>query len=291
MKKTLLKWTLPVALVAALSSCGGEKTEEKTNTPPPDTSATTNETPDSMETHSFMLPSPLRIAYLFKQSGMKYYAGLTNAKDNAKKYSTNFAQSLALGVYSSDMAYNVLNKQKDDAVGYLKLVKDLSDKIGISNVFDSESLMDRFEKNIEKEDSIMFIVSELQSKTDEFLDNNNRRSTAAVIFSGAWVESMYLGSKSAERSKDKKFYNQVLDQLGTLETLINILKREKQDASISGLVEQLNSIKGIYDNFAGVKSFTGDRSEIGHANITVTDEELNTLSKKLEEIRTKFVNG
>jgi chaperonin cofactor prefoldin len=282
-------------LLTAMWSCGGDKTtdnntETKTDTLAKDSTGGEEEMQEGDQT-SYLLPSPLQIAYIFKKSGLKYVAGTTHDVKKQADYSTSYSQSLALGVYSSDLAYCVLNKEKQEAINYMNAVKALSDKLGMSTVFDSETLLKRFEANIGNEDSIMFILSEIQSKSDEFFSSNDRQMSAAIVFSGAWVESMYIASHVLPKTKDSKLASQLADQMGILENLIKELKRhESKDTNIGGLLTNLNAIHDIIAGIPGVKEMM-DSDKPSEVKIDASEQQLKDLAKKLEEVRMMIIKG
>lgn len=281
-------------LLTALWSCGGDKTSDNTgsnsDTLVKDTMMQTGEN-EKVDEQTYLLPSPLQIAYIFKKSGLKYVAGTTHDVKKQGDYSTSYAQSLALGIYSSDLAYCVLNKEKQDAINYMNAVKALSDKLGMSTVFDSESLLKRFEANIGNEDSIMFILSEIQSKSDEFFSSNDRQMTAAIVFSGAWVESMYIASHVLPKTKESKLASQLADQMGILDNLMKELKRhESKDNNISGLYANLSAIHDIIAAIPGVKEMM-DSDKPSEVKINASEQQLKDLAKKLEDVRTQMVKA
>ena len=287
---------LSAVLLTALWSCGNDKTTENNNGNNTDTSTVKKDSSEDTEDmkqegDGVTLPSPLQIAYIFKKSGLKYVAGVTHDVKKKDDYSTAYSQSLALGVYSSDLAYTVLNKEKQDAINYMNAVKALSDKLGMGTVFDSESLLKRFEANIGNEDSTMFILSEIQSKSDDFFSSNDRKMTAAVVFSGAWVESMYIASHVLPKTKDSKLAVQLADQMSILESLIKELKmHESKDTNISGLLSNLNSVHDIIAAIPGVKEMM-DSDKPSEVKIEASEQQLKDLAKKLEEVRAVIIKG
>ncbi len=283
-------------LLTALWSCGSDKTTDGNDgntvdsTSIKDSLANNDEVQQNDET-GYLLPSPLQIAYIFKKSGLKFVAGTAWDVKKQGDYSTSYSQSLALGVYSSDLAYCVLNKEKQDAINYMDAVKALSDKLGMSTVFDSETLLKRFQTNIGNEDSIMFILSEIQSKSDEFFSSNERQMSAAIVFSGAWVESMYIASHVLPKTKDSKLATQLADQMGILENLIKELTRhQSKDSNIPGLLTNLNSIHEIIAAIPGVKEMM-ESDKPSEVKIEASEQQLKDLAKKLEEVRTSIVKG
>lgn len=289
MNRTFLFRSTILAAVCLFAACGpGAKEDPNENTAAADT--TEQEQQDTSSAPEYTLPSPLRIASIFKKSGLKYVEGITNSPSNVTKYTTNTSKALALGIYSSDLCYNVLNKQSQNARNYLKATKQLGSELGMESVFGANSLNERFEKNIEKEDSLPLLIAELQMETDTYLEDNEKEHISAIVFAGAWVESMYIGSKVYEKSKDAKLSTQIAEQMTILDNIINVLKQyQPRDESIGGVVTELNSIQDLYLSFESVKKATG--VEDSESQITLTDEELAKLSERISQARQKFVNA
>lgn len=281
-----------VATGMLLAACGGTPKEE-TATTPADSTAATKDTAATTGTDevSYSLPSPLQIASIFKKSGLTYKDGVTSTFKDPAKYSTNLSKALNLGVYSADLSYTVLNKQNQEAMNYMKLCRTMADNLGMGSVFEKGNLSKRFEKNIGNEDSLAYIIAELQMVTDMYLDENDQQQLTSIVFSGAWVESMYIGSKVYEKGKDKSLNSKLAEQMTILGSIINALKaQEKKDPAITGLITDLQSVKTIYDGLPSVKN-NPNAADDTEKEMTLTDDEVSTLTKKISELRAKFING
>lgn len=288
-KKSLaLKGTLLVASTMIFVACGSDTTKDENIT-----TETTDSVVAEVETNeiTYSLPSPLQIASIFKKSGLKYKAGITSAAKDPAKYTSNLNKAINLGVYSADLSYAVLNKQNQEAMTYMKLSRQLADNLGMGSVFDQGNLSKRFEKNLSNEDSLAYIIAELQMVTDMYLDENEQQQITSIVFSGAWIESMYIGSKVYEKGKDKSMNNKLAEQMTILGSIVNALKvEEKKDPAITGLIADMQSIKDIYDSLPSVKN-NPESAEDTEKELTLTDDEVTQLTTKIEVIRTKFING
>jgi hypothetical protein len=286
-KTIVSKSLLIVATSLLIASCGSDankETEEVQNTEAIDSSATVE-----VPTTSYSLPSPLQIASIFKKSGLKFKDGLTNSEKDPSKYATNMSKCINLGVYSADLSYCVLNKQSQQAMNYIKLARTLADNLGMGSVFEEGNLLKRFEKNLGNEDSLAYIIAELQMVTDMYLDENDQQQITSLVFAGAWVESMYIGSKVYEKGKEASLSSKLAEQMNILSSIVNALKaEEKKDAGIPELIADLNVVKDIYDNLETVKANTKAESE---EMPKLTDDDLAKLGVKIEELRNKFVKG
>ncbi len=286
-KKIAINCITIAASSILLLSCGDGTTKE-------DEIISTTEDTTSIEVSevSYSLPSPLQIASIFKKSGLTYKNGITSNLKDASKYTTRLSKSLNLGIYSADLSYSVLNKQDQEAMNYLKASRQLADKLGIGSIFNESNLAERFEQNLNNEDSLAYIIAELQMVTDMYLDENDQQEITSIVFAGAWIESMYIGAKVYEKAKDNSLNSKIVEQLTILESIINALKvYEKKENSVTGLIADLTSIKTIYDELPTIKTNIGKEDEISKTDVILTNEELTALSKKIEELRTKFING
>lgn len=285
-KSFVLKSAMLIATGMLLASCGNETPKDDTVTGT-DTTATATASVE-VDDISYSLPSPLQIASIFKKSGLKYKDGITNTLKDPSKYTTNLSKAVNLGVYSADLSYTVLNKQNQEAMNYMKLCRQMADNLGMGSVFDQGNLSKRFEKNIGNEDSLAYIIAELQMVTDMYLDENDQQQITSIVFAGAWIESMYVGSKVYEKGKDKSLNSKLAEQMTILGSIVNALKaQEKKDPAISGLVADLEKVKEIYDALPSVKNSQASEDQ----EMTLTDDEVASLTKKIEEIRTKIING
>ena len=286
-KSLVIKGTMFIATSLLFIACGSETTKDEALTDVPTDTATVDETSET----SYSLPSPLQIASIFKKSGLTYKDGITSSLKDPSKYTTSVSKALNLGVYSADLSYTVLNKQTQEAMNYMKLSRKMADDLGIGSVFEEGNLSKRFEKNLSNEDSLAYIIAELQMVTDMYLDENEQQQITSIVFAGAWVESMYIGGKVYEKAKDKTLNNKIAEQMNILGSIINALKaQEKKDAAIGGLITELSGVKVIYDEFPSVKN-NPDATENVEKDLSLTDDELSSISKKIEELRTKFING
>src|SRR3954462_1736710 len=251
-KSLVLKGTMLIVAGMLFMACGNETQKDESVSSAKDSVVSVE---SETNTVSYSLPSPLQIASIFKKSGLKYQDGITTSQKDPSKYTTNLSKSLNLGVYSADLSYCVLNKQNQEAMNYMKLCRQLAESLGMGTVFEQSNLSKRFEKNLGNEDSLAYIIAELQMVTDMYLDENEQPQITAIVFSGAWIESMYLGSKIYEKSKDKSMNTKLTEQMTILGSIVNALKAvQKKDPAIDGLIADVQSIKDIYDQLPSVKA-------------------------------------
>lgn len=276
---------LPLFFAAACSN--DQPADNGTDTMKKDT---VSENVEVLESNS-SLPSPLSVAAMFKRSGLKYLPGLTNRTDNASKYTTTFTRAQNMGVYSADMAYCVTNKQSNEGQKLLKTIREVGSQINLGKVFEQTNLYDRFNKNIDNEDSLGSIIAEIQFETDEQLEENQQNELYGVIFAGAWIESMYIGSEVYRKDGNENIVGALLQQMAVCRNIISELKaNESKDPGISALIADLSQIQSEIDNMPSMKQLNAN-PDIEIKDVHATKEELEPVIKKIEALRAKIVNG
>src|SRR5690554_6774188 len=121
----------------------------------------------------YTIPSPMEMASLLKKTGTGYETSLLNDIKNVVKYTSSKRQALNLGIYGADLSYASIFNQNQEAIIYLSCAKQLSDKLGVTNAFNNET-MDRIESNIENRDSLLDIISDSFYTLDAYLKENDR---------------------------------------------------------------------------------------------------------------------
>jgi hypothetical protein len=225
---------------------------------------------------------------MFNRSGLKFEGGIANPTSNLSNYNTKTAKYLNFGVYSADLAYAVLNSERQASLDYINVVRDLSDKIGMPSIFDGGTLLTSFERNIDNQDSILVILTTIKSRTDDYLMENNDASKEAVFFAAAWVEGMYLGSKSA--TSESSITPRIIEQMSILHNVIGAVKAQNdQSLDVTFLVKGLEEIQDTFEGFEEVKSL--DNPEVSFSDINLTNEEITLLNKEIETLRTAIISG
>ncbi|CAG5085109.1 hypothetical protein [Parvicella tangerina] len=290
-----IKSILSLALVAGLllQSCGGEEenpAENNGNQAAQNTNPVIVEEGPSEEddTYTFVPPSPLQIASIFKKAGLEFDASLVNDVANVDGYTEKFKQSLNFGVYSSDLAYCVKSEKYDQASTYLKTLKELSGKIGLETVFADEDLLDRFNNNIGNQDSIVDILIYVQENTDDYIAQNGKTDLSVIYYAGAWVEGMYFGANAAKANPDDLDLGMLISEQMTIGRSIEkgLLAMSEGDMDAEDLAAGIADIIATFDNFESVKDLGEDAA---YLDIYLTPEEIGTISDKIIALRTSIV--
>ena len=281
--------SLSVICLSFFASCGGGNVDTATdeNADADSMAVTEVDNSDSKEELLQTLPSPLQIASIFRRSGLEYVPGVTNGFDNVSKYNTKVVQKLNFGVYSTDLAYSALNEQNQDCINYIKSISELSEKLWLTNIFTSISILDRFENNLGDSDSMSYILSDFQMDLDSYLEENGLSQNSILIFAGAWVESMYIALKSLEQNPNTKLAARLIEQKKIINSLVKIIESDDSEY-MKEFLSQLNTVKSHFDRVTDLDEIVDTETLEEQA---FTAEEQNNLLSDVESVRNKIVNG
>ncbi len=203
---------------------------------------------DDYSGKQYGLPSPFQVASLVKQSGFNYMPELLNPKNKYKDYLNNFSKSLNLGIYGTDLGYAAIFEKTQDAIDYLNTCKIMADDLGIIGAFENRTIK-RIERNINNQDSLLFIVARTFSKSDEYLKQNERNITSALILAGGWIEALYLATECVNKKMEEEVINRIGEQKISLNILLLLLNQFKEDdPEIEKLIGSLDELREIYRN-------------------------------------------
>ncbi len=300
-KKLFGRISIAIILIGGISfitACSSEpeKTEETT-------------TPEKEELNQaqqvlYSMPSPFELASLLKNSGATFNKELINSPDNVSKYTTSKSRALNLGIYGADLSYASIFAQTQEALKYLNCVKKLTEDLGISQAFNSET-MDRVNKTMQKkndterDDELQQIVSEAYLTANAFLKDNERAKTASLILAGGWVEGLYIAaslSKKAEKNTD--LLNMIAEQKFSLENLVALLEAYQDDQQVAEVLKDMNELMAIYSKVeesatATVEVKTDTATNVtevgGDSGLSLSPESASEITSKIVVIRNMYV--
>lgn len=245
----------------------------------------------------FSIPSPIQTAALIKNSGTNYNKEILNVPSNVTKYSTNFKKAINLGVYGADLGYVTLYEQTQDAISFLTAIKSIGDDLGVSSAFDME-LVQRFEKNIGNQDSILSLVSDAYKSSDRYLKNTQQNDVGGLILAGGWIESLYFATNAAKMTNNKEIIKRIGEQKTTVNNLIKLLTPYYSKSEFTGFVDSLIELDELFSKieitYTYVKPTVDAKNKVTTINsttsVSITPEQLTAITDKVNKIRAELIN-
>lgn len=232
---------------------------------------------------TFVFPSAIEIMTVFKNAGLQYLDDVTHASSKSEEYNSKFKKAVIAGVYTTDLAYSVLNNQNQKAIEYLNTVSKISEGLGINALSESNDILAQFESSLGDEDKTIDVMTEIQELTDEYVYENEMEDLATLIFSGAWIEGMYIGVMANDDYSKSKISQRVSEQMRILENLLTVLGRSKMESEeFKNYYNKLSELNNYYLNLDEVKKNRNRR-------VVLSVEQLKTIAASIIDLRTSLV--
>ncbi|MCX7861505.1 MAG: hypothetical protein N2449_00735 [Bacteroidales bacterium] len=285
------------SIAILLFSCKGNQNDDQVETNINQSIDSSAPTLIKFENTLFSMPSPYEIAFLVKKSNLTYNKALLNPYNKSHNYVTNFEKALNLGVYGSNLGYLTLYEQNSDAIQYFSVIKILSQELNIENAFDKKTV-NRIEANLGNKDSLMNIVANSYRKADQYLKDNNRNDVGVLILAGGWIESTYLLTQLAKQSKKQEIITRIAEQKRPLDNLIKLLSpyynNSKEYAELTDqLIDLAYDFDGIDIKYTYAPPTIDEQNKMTIINskseVIITDQQLKTITEKIEKLRTSIV--
>ncbi|PCI97667.1 MAG: hypothetical protein COB15_07365 [Flavobacteriales bacterium] len=289
-------FTLSVLAVLAVSCGGEEPTVDQIENPIEEKDPNSTQLME-IDGKVFSIPSPIQTAMLIKNAGTNYNKDILNAPSKVTNYSTSFKKAINLGIYGADLGYVTMYDQTQDAISFLTAVKSIADDLGVSNAFDLE-LVERFEKNIGNQDSLLVLVSDAYKSSDRYLKGNQQNDIGGLILAGGWIESLYFATSTAKMTGNKDVIKRIGEQKTTVYNLIKLLTPYYSKPEFTKLIDDLMELNEIYEQVESTYTYVKSSVDIENKTTTInsttvvniSDDQLKAITDKVMQIRIEIIS-
>ncbi|MFN8258182.1 MAG: hypothetical protein U0W24_21015 [Bacteroidales bacterium] len=139
---------------------------------------------------NYHLPLPVEACKMLKNKNISYNKTYLLERRIKEKYQTEEKKSLIIGVYSTDLVYNIVYNKNQEVIEYFSVTSDMANKLEITDGY-SKKLIDKAANYIDNNDSLNKYAREAYWRTCSFLEKNNKSNILPLIILGSWTESMY----------------------------------------------------------------------------------------------------
>lgn len=278
MKKILIV----CVLCAAIAACRQKETENK-----PEVS-----TAFQAERDVFFnsLKTPDEIASGDLPNIVAYNVSILHDPAKHPNYFSNKVKSAAnMGIYIADLNYNLLYNQRDVNDVYFNAAHELSKAIGIEQGI-LQFLAVRYSKNLEQNDSLKNVVSELLQQSTKTLRGTDRERLAGVAIAASQIENLHLVLSALESisqpasEEQQKAYQQLSDYVisyrANVEVSYNFMHSYSDPADITN-----NPNYPYFDN--ALRELIATYRALPEGVLSATS--ITELKNRVEPIRSKII--
>jgi hypothetical protein len=232
----------------------------------------------------------VELSTLFESAGAVFTPELMNNVDKTSEYITSSQSAINLGVFAVDLSYARVFDQVEIAGKYFNAMKQLSQELGIPDDY-FENTVQRFERNFTNKDSLIFLANEVYMTTDQYLKENERYTTAALIILGGWVEAIHIAINVSIESKDVNIIERLIEQKYSLNNLEIMLSEHRKNDVVAQYLKKLNELKANFDKIDVVFDVDFDpASPEGKKLIEKAIRQINSLNQSVESFRKELIN-
>jgi hypothetical protein len=301
MIRNILYILIGVFFLYACGSCGNKGTSDGGLDNLPDdvvNNGVTAISEEAMQGFVDNMSSPVEMAALVKSLNVGFSSKYLAPTDNIEDYTTNFQQAFSLGVYGLDLGYLNMYNKTNTVLDYIGAIKTLADAINVGQFFDFTTLK-RLAQNNQNLDSLMYISVHSFNQMDNYLRKNNRSNLSVLIVTGLWIEGNYLATQVYKESPHPELKERIGEQKIILERLMIFLNNFKSDKQFQGLIADLNILNDEYKDVT-ISIVPGEPEAIekdgmltiiqnDKSVVNISDERVQSIIKKTEEIRNKLI--
>jgi hypothetical protein len=246
----------------------------------------------------YSVPSHIEMIRLVKGSGIEFDKKIMNEPNQVANYNSVKSQAFNLGVYGTDLAYISIFEQSQEVLNYFSAIKTLADELGVSDVINDENIQ-RFERNIENQDSLIVFISEIFYSIDENLNENDRGYVSAEVVSGGWIEAMHimtLNSKKMTGENKVGIKRVIADQRHSLDNIIELIRIYDNEDNLGDLLVKLEKLSLLFDELDVEEEITtvstDEKGKViigGEDEIEFSDELLDKIGFEVNSIRNYYL--
>ncbi|OFX83815.1 MAG: hypothetical protein A2W99_02995 [Bacteroidetes bacterium GWF2_33_16] len=288
--KTHFLFILAFSFLIGFSQCKSDK---------PDTSESSQEllVSDSLSNIVFLLPSPDEILNEIFFEEVELNPAFISPITNSEKYLDTRYQALNLGVYIADFAYLSFTDNKNKEIEYLKVIRDLSEKVNLYGLMD-ENLLNRIQANLTNNDTLQTISQEMYYNLSDMLENTNRSNIFTLISTGTIVEALYLASMNVTNYKEfEEVIKRMFEQKFVFENFYEFAMQYSTDEYVKSILSHLDQLKQMFEDLQKSKTETkvtkteGNNFRIeGGIEFIVNEQVFQNFKINIIKIREEIIN-
>lgn len=144
---------------------------------------------------TYLLPSPSEVLLTTFDNDIAFNPKLIAPNDIDKNAIVSHQQALLLGVYLTDLSYNIIFKNHQAGIDDINSVKSLTEKLGIGSFF-YDRFLHRIETNINSIDSMDIIFEDFSQNSFAALETIGNNELFSLVAMGSGIEALYISYKS-----------------------------------------------------------------------------------------------
>jgi hypothetical protein len=228
----------------------------------------------------FLLPTPLQVGAVLKLAKVNYNDKLPLKPKDDFGILTTSKTALLLGAITIDAGYSAIFDQKQSALRYGKNIAKFLSNLNI-NAPKNENLLNRFEKNQQRSDSLAQIIMESYAAAHQYFRDNNKEVLGLQIIAGSFIEGVYLCVNQPDIMSHNEIKNLVSQQKQYADNIFNLLSFYSNNNESKEILNEILKLKEVLDKFEVIYDNDTFTTQITAQNIA-------ELKTAVAQVRSKF---
>jgi len=245
------------------------------------------------------IASPIEMAALMNSLSVPFSQGYLAGTSSVNDLNTKFQMAYKLGIFGADLGYLNMYEKSSSAVEYISTIKTLADGLRVGQFFDYTTLK-RLATNNQNLDSLMFLSVHSYNEIDSYLRETPGRSyLSSLMITGLWIEGLYLATQVSKKYPHPDITERIGEQKIILNDLLNVLNLYKENSSFNELIRNFETLNVEFEKI-NITYEIGTPEIIEKdgmlvvvqnekSNVEITEEQLNNIIEKTEEVRNKLI--
>lgn len=278
-----------IVILSALSGCNSCSTK-KSDAIEEQVSFDEISLEETVEEVYYSLPSPEEMIDYIKSNDVKFDYKLLLGINYADSVKTHSEKTLLIGAFLANAAYLSVYSKTEYLQEYLLAIKNLSDDIGLSiGLSDQQEKI--FAELTDDPSSVHKYSKLIYDNIINYIQNYDDGTTLSLIFTGAYIESLYiLVELHPELYGHKQSIKRLVEQKIIFDDILALMKSTANNNNIH-VVDQLVGINRSFNNFELTSSITGvKKNEDGSVQI-MGDTQVELSNENYEEFKEKIYSS
>ena len=252
---------------------------------------------EAVEEVYYSLPSPEEMIDYIKSNDVNFDYKLlldVNYADSAK---THIEKTIMIGAYMANAAYVSVYSKDEFLQDYLLVIKKLADDIGLST-----GLSDQHEKIMQEladnPQAVHKYSKVIYDNIINYVQNYDDGTTLSLIFTGAYIESLYIIIElHPEFYEYKQSIQRLVEQKIIFDDILTMLKSTENKSN----AHVINHLKEINDSFSKFelkstitdvkKNDDGSMQILGDTEVQLSVENYNEFKEKIYSSRNDLISN
>ncbi len=256
MKSIIMKYLIfgvPLFILVFVFSCKNPQKDVVSSRVSVRDTSNTNLLPEAQKVY-ITLPSPIEMLEVLSTSNQSIDMKNIFPLYSSSHFINTQSRALALGIYSSDMAFINLSSEKTSVEKYLQTIVNLLNDLKIYGIIDSD-MHQRIKNNVKNPDSLAYYSLIIYQQLIDKLEASGQNELLSLILIGASIETFYLAQTQIEDYKQTEvFVNEIYNSRAMFNQYYQYIEVYKNNQLINEPFQTLSQIKAEFDKIEIVPS-------------------------------------